>query len=160
MKISIAFLIAFLVSGCSVTPPTPFHIGDPVPPVQGCADYRTRGGNCWSLVNALQTVLDEAHAAHEYITDEEQHKREEHWVISLKGDCEDFALWSRQRLEQMGIGSDLVYAVTEKGEVHVVLSVEGWILDNRFRRLARRDDLRYEWIRIGRPDGRWYEIES
>ena len=110
------------------------------------------------LDDILQGVLDKAHQGHEYVSDKKQYGISEHWAEGLVGDCEDFSLWCRERLKEQGIESDLVYCKTETGEGHLVCSVEGWILDNRHPWLMRRDDLDYKWLRIGKPDGTWYEI--
>ena len=112
------------------------------------------------LDDILQDVLDKAHQGHEYISDQEKHGVPEDWRAELVGDCDSFSLWCRERLKEQGIESDLVYCKTETGEGHLVCSVEGWILDNRHPWLMRRDDLDYKWLRIGKPDGTWYEIEG
>lgn len=107
----------------------------------------------------LQSVLDRAHTKHEYRSDKELHDKREHWTIDLHGDCEDFALWCRKTLkEKYGIPSDLVFCQTETGGYHLVLSVEGWILDNRRYWVTPKDNLPYTWLKIGQPDGTWYEI--
>jgi predicted transglutaminase-like cysteine proteinase len=112
------------------------------------------------LQELLQDALTNALNNHQYITDQAQYNIPEYWTINLVGDCEDFALWCRQELSTKGIPSDLVYCLTEDGEGHLVCSVDGWILDNRYTKLMRRDDLPYTWITIGKPDGTWYIIES
>jgi predicted transglutaminase-like cysteine proteinase len=106
----------------------------------------------------LQAVLDEAHAQHSYVIDDDQYRRPEYWEAGLVGDCEDFALWCRERLAAQGVESDLVYCKLENGKNHLVLSVDGWILDNRHVWVIRRDDLRYDWISLGKPDGTWLMI--
>lgn len=111
------------------------------------------------LTDQLDEVLRRAHAGHRYIKDSAQYRVPEHWTVGLKGDCEDFALWCRQELAKLGIESDLVFCITETNEGHLVCSVNGWILDNRFRWLMRRDDLDYTWVSIGKPDGRWFKIK-
>jgi len=110
------------------------------------------------LKETLQRVLNEAHEGHVYVSDKTQYKRNEHWTINLVGDCEDFALWCRQKLRESDIDSDLILCKVETGEGHLVLHVEGWILDNRHKWVQNRDDLPYEWLSLGRPDGIWYEI--
>ena len=110
------------------------------------------------MLSALQAVLDRAHAGHTYVLDRVQYQRPEHWQAGLVGDCEDFALWCRQELELLGIASDLVLCLTETGEGHLVCSVDGWVLDNRHKFVMRRDDLQYQWISLGRPDGTWRAI--
>lgn len=110
------------------------------------------------MLDQLQSVLDRAHRQHEYRYDIEQFGLPEYWQEGLEGDCEDFALWCRSELAAKGIESDLVLCVTETGGGHLVCSVGGWILDNRYKWVQRRDDLPYTWISIGRPDGKWFAI--
>lgn len=110
-------------------------------------------------LSILQEVLDMAHRGHRYISDAEQYGAHEYWRESLVGDCEDFALWCRARLAERGIASDLIFCgVTNPAGDHLVCSVEGWILDNRYRWVRSRDQLAYTWLKIGKPDGRWYAI--
>ena len=110
------------------------------------------------MLDKLQKVLDEAHSQHEYILDSEQYGKREHWMESLTGDCEDFALWVRSRLKQEDIECDLVFCYTENDGGHLVCSVNGYILDNRHRWVTPRDELPYRWVKLGRPDGTWLEI--
>lgn len=114
--------------------------------------------NDGELLSILQEVLDRAHRGHRYVSDTISRGVLEHWDISLVGDCEDFALWCRQELKKKGIDSDLVLCKTERGEWHLVCSVNGWILDNRYSFVMSRDILNYEWISIGFPDGQWKKI--
>lgn len=110
------------------------------------------------LEKMLQAVLNKAHDGHTYVTDKEQYGLEEYWTNSLVGDCEDFSIAVRELLKEINIESDLIYCKDENGEGHLVCSVDGWILDNRHKWLQRRDDLPYTWLRLGKPDGTWYEI--
>jgi len=112
------------------------------------------------MLKQLQEVLDKAHEGHKYVKDDVQYRKNEHWIIGLVGDCEDFALHCRQQLKRKGIESDLVYCKTETNEGHLVVHVEGWILDNRHVWVMRQDDLAYTWLKLGKPDGTWYEIEG
>lgn len=112
------------------------------------------------MLKPLQAVLDRAHRGHRYVADAAQYQRPEHWTIALAGDCEDFALWCRQELAMQGIASDLILCLVETGEGHLVCSVEGYILDNRYKWVMRRDDLPYTWISLGKPDGSWRAIVS
>lgn len=111
------------------------------------------------MLDILREVQARAQRGHVYIDDIDQYGVEEYWEISLHGDCEDYALWCRQELKKHGIESDLVLCKTEQGEWHLVCGVEGWILDNRYRRVRRRDDMRYEWVALGQPDGTWRLID-
>lgn len=110
------------------------------------------------LTATLQQVLDAAHRGHRYISDRELHGVLEHWDVALVGDCDSFALWCRHELAQRGIAADLVLCRTESGTGHLVCSVDGWILDNRHPWVQRRDDLPYQWLSLGRPDGAWRAI--
>ena len=112
------------------------------------------------LKDTLQKVLNEAHRGHTYVSDLDKHGKLEHWEADLVGDCDSFALWIRDRLKQENIESDLIYCLTETGEGHLVISVQGWILDNRSKWVRRRDDIPYTWLRIGKPDGYWFTIKS
>jgi len=112
------------------------------------------------LTKILQKVLNEAHASHTYIRDKEQYGVREHWVVDLEGDCEDFALWIKQKLEtEYEIETDLIFCRTEKGGGHLVASVDGWILDNRFSLITPQQFLKYEWVKLGRK-GVWYELQN
>lgn len=112
-----------------------------------------------SIVKTLKKVLRDAHSGHRYVSDRAQHDKPEHWTPSLTGDCEDFALWCRDTLKKHGIEADLVECLTEDKERHLICSVDGWVLDNRFPYLVAKHELRYKWIKLGR-NGMWYNIES
>jgi len=112
------------------------------------------------MLSTLQAVLDLAHRGHRYVTDRELHGVAEHWDVALVGDCDSFALWCRQELQQRGIASDLILCLTEAGAGHLVCSVQGHILDNRHKFVVRRDDLPYRWVSLGQPDGTWREITA
>jgi predicted transglutaminase-like cysteine proteinase len=112
------------------------------------------------VLETLREVHQAALDGHRYRSDIDQHGRPEHWHGSLIGDCEDFALWCRDKLKEQGIESDLVYCKTEAGEGHMVCAVGGWILDCTQDDVKDRATLRYEWLKIGKPDGRWYAIEN
>lgn len=112
------------------------------------------------LEDQLQDVLNRAHAEHVYRYDRDLYGVNEHWEIGLEGDCEDFALWCRQELKQIGIHADLVYCKVETGEGHLVLHVEGWVLDNRHKWVMRQEDLPYEWLRMNDANGNWYSVKK
>ncbi len=110
------------------------------------------------MLDKLRKVQHEAQQRHEYVSDQEMHGEFEHWEPGLMGDCEDYALWCRERLEGLGVESELIYCKTESGIGHLVLSVKGWILDCRFKDVVSRDDLQYEWLKLGDALGNWFEI--
>lgn len=112
-------------------------------------------------LDLLQQVFSEAIKRHEYVTDQKQYGKHEHWEPGLMGDCEDFALWCRERLELVGVESDLIYCRTEDNIGHLVLSVDGWILDNRCSEVMANTSLveaGYKFLKLARPDGTWLEI--
>lgn len=112
-----------------------------------------------NLYDTLQEVLHRAHRDHVYVSDQEKYGVREHWSVDLEGDCEDFALWVRNTLrDEYDIHGNLVFCKTENGVYHLVLSVDGWILDNRHDWVMSKNDLNYQWIKVGKPDGTWYEI--
>lgn len=112
----------------------------------------------------------------DYVSDQFQFGKVEHFVDKdtcaafiafepifgwrFKGDCDDFALLCRMMLRAYGFKPMLVVCETEAGELHMVCSVNGWIFDNRYRALKRRDDLPYKWLKISSAEagGKWHEI--
>ncbi|MCH7816242.1 MAG: transglutaminase-like cysteine peptidase [Proteobacteria bacterium] len=95
----------------------------------------------------------------------------EHWEMPppgydankiLRDDCDGFCLACRILLRRDQIPNRLVYCEVE-GERHLVVEVEGWILDNLQQRVVSNKVLRhYRWLRIsgyaaGEP---WREIVS
>ena len=93
----------------------------------------------------------------------------EHWQMPpagydgrqmLRDDCDGFCLACRVLLRQWGIANRLVYCEID-GSGHLVVEVEGWILDNRQRTVVANTLLdHYRWLRIsgyeaGEP---WREI--
>ena len=82
----------------------------------------------------------------------------------LRGDCEDFCLYCSNMLAVF-TGLDikkrkLTYCVTESGEGHMILEADGWVLDNRQRRLTtirklKRDGYRDFAQPVGPITGRW-----
>lgn len=90
-------------------------------------------------------TLEQQHAAamrhHVYITDQEQYGVEEYWTPSLTGDCEDYALWMRER-----VGGNLLYVSTEQGQAHIVLDVGGKIIDSLSRKVYPRSEMKHKLI--------------
>ena len=114
------------------------------------------------LRQTLQEVLDKALSGHIYVADlpnDKLYGLPEKWQANLVGDCEDFALWCRRELkEEHAIESDLIVCTTELGEHHCVLSVVGWVLDNRSAWIQSKDLMGYRWLAIGKPNGKWYDL--
>ena len=94
--------------------------------------------SCSTDMEALQ---HKAQRQHVYITDMEQYGVEDLWVASLRGDCEDYALWVRER-----VGGDLLMVRTQEGEMHMVLRVDGYIFDNLSNHLYKFEDMPHKYI--------------
>lgn len=94
----------------------------------------------------VQAVQDVAQQHHKYISDQDQYGVDDVWTPSLKGDCEDYALWVRKI-----IGGKLLYVRTLKVEAHVVLEVNGLIVDNLSKKVYPRQAMTHKHI-IDIPD--------
>lgn len=112
------------------------------------------------MLDKLQEALNWAHSQHVYKYDRDQYKINEYWTPNLVGDCEDFALALREHLKnKYDINSDLVFCgVNNSLGDHLVCSVEGWILDNRYKWVYDQKDSSYTWISLGNMDGVWKKI--
>ena len=78
----------------------------------------------------------------------------------LRDDCDGFCLACRQLLRKRGLPSRLVYCEIDR-RGHLVVEVNGWILDNLQRTVVPNTFLRdYRWLRISgyEPGDPWREI--
>ena len=96
-------------------------------------------------VNAVEYIHAELLARHTYITDQDQYGVNDKWVMSLRGDCEDFALFSYFLLVGKGYQPQFWLVRTEADEMHTVLVVDGYEFDNR-RKLRLRKNSDYKYI--------------
>lgn len=125
------------------------------------------------MIDKLNEIHSTVFSRFKYQTDLKQFGVEEKWVMppntfdgttKIVGDCEDFALACRKLCRDRGIdNSRLVVCLTEDGEGHCVLEVNGWILDNRYKRVMSRDQLGndgYKWLAISgyNPGDDWHRI--
>jgi len=125
-------------------------------------------------IDILDSIHEQVFTHFKYKTDKRQYGLNEHWVMpdasfdgtqDFVGDCEDFALACRKLCREEGLETRLVYCKDETGEGHAVLECEGWILDNRQRKVVSNDRLTekgYEFIGIsgynsGDP---WHYIDN
>jgi predicted transglutaminase-like cysteine proteinase len=108
--------------------------------LMGCT--QAFAGNYQELSDVYQTAL----AEHTYISDRDQYGVDEKWVPSLTGDCEDFALYLQAELRRHQLQGDLWLVKTETGQLHVVVRVGQWVMDNRFRTLKWVKALPYHWL--------------
>ena len=122
-------------------------------------------------ISEIKKIHRDIFTRFKYIPDKVLWGIDEHWEKEdeipdtgvIKGDCDCFALACRKECRKLDIPSRLVHVITETEEGHLVLSVEDWILDNRYTSIMRKRDLDelYKWIRIsgyekGDP---WHMIE-
>jgi predicted transglutaminase-like cysteine proteinase len=121
------------------------------------------------LKSTLTSIHKKVFVAFKYVTDKNQYGLEEKWSVPpefldrmiFKGDCDDFAMMCRKLCREAGIdNSRLLFCHTEDGEGHLVLEVEGYVLDNRSRKLETKDTLSdndYKWIAISgyNPGDQW-----
>lgn len=123
-----------------------------------------------------KTILDRIHkqalSNFTYKTDKENHGVLENWAApdefwqpgkKFVGDCDDFAMYCRALAREHGLKSRLVLCYTETGEGHLVLECEGWILDNRMRKVegSRSPALKgYKWKYISgyEPGDSWWHV--
>lgn len=92
-------------------------------------------------VSGLQQEHYKAYKQHQYVSDEVQYGKDDVWKPSLKGDCEDYALYMRAR-----VGGNLLHVRTQQGEVHMVLDVNGQIIDNLSKNVYPRSKMTHKFV--------------
>lgn len=165
----ISSLLVF--QGCAVNvlpagvPPTPFELGNKMTVVPlGLVDYK-----------GPHPVLSERSEPYtkEELSDIQRHFNKKHyyrenpknkdiWEPSLIGDCDSYAMFLHFELASRGIPSRLVFSYNERFRFfHLSTEVDGWIFDNRFSGLMKKEDLvNYRWIAIGDTLNPWHEIKG
>lgn len=96
---------------------------------------------CGCRPPTLQQEHSWALKRHHYITDQEQYGIANKWVESLKGDCEDYALFMKKK-----VGGKMLYVRAYTGEAHIVLDVNGQIVDNMSKTVYPRSEMRHKYI--------------
>ena len=138
----------------------------PIGWVQFCAEARDACRSNDRRVEAItldektwrQVVRINAEVNHEIVamSDLDQWSMPEHWSFpeTGKGDCEDYVLEKRRRLEQAGfpISALLITVVRDrKGDGHAVLAVRtdrgDFILDNQASKVLSWQDTGYKFIK-------------
>ena len=77
----------------------------------------------------------------------------ETWSIGpVSGQCHDYAVTKQWLLAGLGIVSRLAEVVAMENEHHLVLLVDGLVLDSLTPQIKRREDVRYVWVREQSPD--------
>jgi predicted transglutaminase-like cysteine proteinase len=91
-------------------------------------------------IDKFKWVQSYAQNNHVYISDIDQYGVNDKWVVSLKGDCEDYALWI-----QKVIGGRLLWVfIEDTKEYHMVLEKDGYIFDNRYSHIYKVEYIRYK----------------
>jgi len=100
--------------------------------------------NNWpqTRLEQLQYLHTVSLSHHVYITDMDQYGVEDKWVTSLIGDCEDYALYIQRVL---GKGEKLVVKTIE-GEAHMVLLVDGYVIDNTSKSVYLYQDMKHFFV--------------
>ena len=104
------------------------------------------------------------------ISDRVLYDREEHWAIPShgEGDCEDIALFKRERLVELGIprGAMTIAIVHHRRHMfsHAVLLVETtsgtYLLDNLEDDITLWHEAPYNFEARERPDGSWERFDQ
>ena len=110
------------------------------------------------ILKEIKKIHHDILSRFEYMSDIKIWGVDEHWERydeipeegPIVGDCDCFAMACRRECRKLDIPSRLVYVLTEKGGGHLVLSVDKWILDNRYTKVITKESLDgvYVWIRI------------
>lgn len=102
--------------------------------------YLARLALCLSLCSCSTLTIEQhqiiAQRWHRYVPD-----KGDVWSPTLRGDCEDYALAMRER-----VGGQLLYVRTEQGQPHIVLDVNGKIIDNLSRKVYPRSEMKHKLI--------------
>lgn len=160
------FLIAILLASCATIEPVTLTQGNKInlvyPIYTKTLDRKTIDKSEYLIT--LETFVD-LKKDFRYVIDLEKWGVREYWASPIEtetngidGDCEDFASLIRDKLAKLGVDSRLVLVKDFKGNHVIVLTKEGWVVDNRLVGLASLKQLSYEIIAtsgyIG--DNSWY----
>jgi predicted transglutaminase-like cysteine proteinase len=124
-----------------------------------------------ALLRQLASVSAAVNAAVKPMSDVDIYGKEEVWAYpdSGVGDCEDYVLEKRRRLNRLGLSlADLLITVVRKpdGEGHAVLTVRtdkgDYILDNLTDKVRAWDQTGYRFLKRQASDntGRWVSIRE
>ncbi len=124
-----------------------------------------------ALWRQLGSVTAEVNAAVKPMSDFDIYGKDEVWAYPDKGvgDCEDYVLEKRRRLNRLGLSlADLLITVVRKpdGEGHAVLTVRtdkgDYILDNLTDKVRAWDQTGYRYLKRQAIDntGRWVSIRD
>lgn len=155
LKVSI-----LLLSGCANQNPTTLINGNKVYPPLGCIGHKD--------ICLIEPIFNDLKERWVFKKDIELYKVNDYWATSqesesnnLSGDCEDFAIYLRNKLSQLGIKSRLVFVKVNGGGHIIVITEKGYILDNLQKYIVVKGVLRnYTFVsqsgfNVGEP---WYEV--
>jgi predicted transglutaminase-like cysteine proteinase len=96
----------------------------------------------------------------DYFDHWQSHADEVEQGLIFRDDCDGFAMTCAELLTRAGVDRSkvrLAFCRVETGEGHLVCVCDGWVLDNRQRKIKRWESLPYEWISSMRMDepGTW-----
>ena len=121
----------------------------------------------WNMLYQVNTYVN---ARIRPVTDQELYGEPERWAYPVKaGDCEDYLLLKKRKLEEIGFPSRalrITVVLQEKGEGHAVLTVttdEGdYVLDNRRNEILLWNDTNYTFLKRQSADDpkRWVALQE
>jgi predicted transglutaminase-like cysteine proteinase len=121
----------------------------------------------WTLLYQVNTYVNSQIRP---VTDQELYGEAEHWTIPTRaGDCEDYLLLKKRKLEELGFPARslrITVVLQEKGEGHAVLTVtsdEGdYVLDNRRNDILLWNDTEYTFLKRQSADDpkRWVALHQ
>jgi predicted transglutaminase-like cysteine proteinase len=128
-------------------------------------DRITMSPEKWNLLHQVNTYVN---SRIKPLSDLELYGQTEHWTYPVSaGDCEDFLLLKKRKLESLGFPArDLRITVVlqEKGEGHAVLTVTttdgDYVLDNRRNDILLWRDTQYSFLKrqAGDDPKRWVAL--
>ncbi|AHK11283.1 BTLCP-like protein [Shewanella sp. phage 1/4] len=96
---------------------------------------------CSTIPSEYYQLQSYAQYNHVYISDMEQYGVEDKYVISLTGDCEDYALFIQSK-----VGGKLAMVRTKDNSLHMVLIKDDYVFDNMSPRVYLRKDMEHHII--------------
>jgi predicted transglutaminase-like cysteine proteinase len=122
----------------------------------GKSDKLVMSPERWNLVYQVNTYVNGKVAP---ISDQELYGEPERWTYPANsGDCEDYVLLKKRKLQALGFAPEallITVVLDEKGEGHAVLSVTtdkgDFVLDNRRNEVLRWNKTNYTFLKRQSP---------
>ena len=115
----------------------------------------------WKIITSINNVVN---SKMEYESDISQYNKEDYWNYpdNWEGDCEDYAIAKKIRLQKYNIPSYFATCWVDSGEYHAVLIIHSTsgdlVLDSINYGVSNFSDLSYKWDKIEGEDGKWFHI--